>query len=152
MQKDVVVLRKGGEGEGELRAAPLLTPQTTLANFFPVLGFQLDKALLFPPLPAPSVFLRSHRRQLDVTRTDAASTPLRAHLLHHTDDAGDEGVRVLVLLGAGVQVHASLLKHHLRAGTSEGRGLEGSQWERTRGGAIPRWAGPGSGESQIPTN
>ena len=43
-------------------------------------------------------------------------------LLHDTDNAGDEGVWVLVFLGTGVQVHASLLKHHLEMGTSEGRG------------------------------
>lgn len=51
---------------------------------------------------------------------------LPAHLLHNADDAGDEGVRVLMLLGAGVQVHASLLKHHLRKGTSEGGAQKGA--------------------------
>lgn len=44
-----------------------------------------------------------------------------AHLLHHSDDARDERVRVRVLPGAGVQVHASLLKHHLGAGTGRAR-------------------------------
>lgn len=60
--------------------------------------------------------------------THATSIP--AHLLHHSNDACDEGVWILVLPGAGVQVHASLLKHHLVKAKGlgrrfpSGRGLE----------------------------
>lgn len=72
-----------------------------------------------------------------------------------------------MLLGTGVQVHASLLKHHLRMGTSEGRGP--SARPHPRGGALkgvdlgsaiyPQGRGPGSyylelgtrsGEPRIP--
>lgn len=65
--------------------------------------------------------------QLEVP-THATSIP--AHLLHHSYDACDERVRILVLPGAGVQVHASLFKHHLVKAKglgrsfSQGRGLE----------------------------
>lgn len=58
---------------------------------------------------------------------------LPAHLLHNTDDSGDEGVRVLVLLGTGVQVHAFLLKHHLRPGPVRG----GAQVQKDTRGAGP---------------
>jgi hypothetical protein len=40
-------------------------------------------------------------------------TSIPAHLFHHSYDAGDERVWILVFPGAGVQVHASLFKHHL---------------------------------------
>lgn len=55
---------------------------------------------------------------------------LPAHLLHNADDASDEGVRVLVLLSTGVQIHATFLKHHL--GTEPVRGGTQTQ-EDTRG-------------------
>lgn len=46
-------------------------------------------------------------------KVPSLATSIPAHLLHHSNDASDERVRILVLPGAGVQVHASLLKHHL---------------------------------------
>lgn len=55
--------------------------------------------------------------------THATSIP--AHLLHHSYDAGDERVRILVLPGAGVQIHASLFKHHLVKTKGLGRRFPG---------------------------
>lgn len=115
----------------------------------------LRKPPLLPNLPLLTSILYSYRRRLPPALGLPEPCSLPVYLLHNTDDAGDEGVRVLVLLGTGVQVHASFLKYHLRTGTIEGRGpkrgktLRGrgskeSQWEQTRGRSYSPWGwGPG---------
>lgn len=72
---------------------------------------------LRPPPQEPSAGTRRCPEEGERSEGAPRQAPPRgrpaSHLLHHPDDACDERVRVLVLLGAGVQVHASLLEHHL---------------------------------------
>lgn len=60
-----------------------------------------------------------------------------------------------MLLGTGVQVHASFLKHHLETGIIKGRGPKESQWEQTEGrsyapgGGTPRYLYLGDGVGEV---
>lgn len=107
----------------------------------------LRKPPLLLNLPLLTSTLYSYRRRLPPALGLPEPCSLPAYLLHNTDDAGDEGVRVLVLLGTGVQVHASFLKYHLGTGTIEGRGP--SVGRHSGGGAQKRANGSRPGGRAI---
>lgn len=148
VQKDITVLRKK---EGLERHPPQISP-SRISRLLPSAGPSDLQSPFFrcSPHPLPShspigtsrPFASRCRLQPALDLPEPCSLP--AHLLHNADDASDEGVRVLVLLSTGVQVHATFLKHHLgtepvRGGTqtqedSRGRGPQALPG-RPRGGA-----------------
>ena len=151
MQEDVIVLSEKKRGWGGL---PSKLPKPYFQTSSQFWTLSLRKPPLLPNVSLLISTLYSYRCRLHPALGLLEPCSLPAYLLHNTDDAGDEGVRVLVLLGTGVQVHASFLKYHLGTGplrggaqawedTQGGGALKRANGSRLGGGAIHQGAGPG---------